>query len=396
MSDALVMSTVAAAAPVARALADRFALTAVQRDRNAGTCKAERDLLRRSGLLRLAVPARFGGWGADWPVTLSAVRTIAEADASLAQVFGFQHVLVATVELFGTPAQARRLLEPTAAGNRFWGNSLNPLDRRLGLFRTPAGGLVLRGKKSYSTGSTDADALIVSALESGDGRLVVLALPPDRPGIRIHDDWDCFGQRNTDSGGTDFDDVPVEADDILGPPGPLGSPRASLRPCIAQSVFVNVYAGIARGALKAAAEWTRTRTRPWIGSGVTDNTADPYVLERFGRLAADAAAAEAMADRAAAALQAGWAAGDDITPEFRGEVALAVAQAKIIATRAVLDVTAGIFEATGAASTAGAAGLDRFWRNARVLTLHDRIDYKFREVGDHALNGRIPVPSFYS
>ena len=34
-------------------------------------------------------------------------------------------------------------------------------------------------------------------------------------------------------------------------PGPLGSPFASLRPCIAQLVLVNVYQGLGEGALAA-------------------------------------------------------------------------------------------------------------------------------------------------
>ena len=60
------------------------------------------------------------------------------------------------------------------------------------------------------------------------------------------------------------------------------------------------------------------------------------------------------------------------------------------------DLTSRIFEVTGARSTTAALRLDRFWRNLRVHTLHDPVDYKVRELGDWALNGRYPKPSFYS
>ena len=50
----------------------------------------------------------------------------------------------------------------------------------------------------------------------------------------------------------------------------------------------------------------------------------------------------------------------------------------------------------GARATMERYRLDRFWRNVRTLTLHDPLDYKAREVGDWALNGRAPVPSHYS
>ena len=55
-----------------------------------------------------------------------------------------------------------------------------------------------------------------------------------------------------------------------------------------------------------------------------------------------------------------------------------------------------MFEVTGARATTAALRLDRFWRNLRVHTLHDPLDYKLRELGDWALNGNLPPPSFYS
>src|SRR6478736_6455313 len=86
---------------VAQNLARAFARTAAERDRRGGTPKAERDALRASGLLAAILPTELGGLGADWGTTLRAVRAIAHADGSLAHVFGFQHLLLATVLLFG-------------------------------------------------------------------------------------------------------------------------------------------------------------------------------------------------------------------------------------------------------------------------------------------------------
>ena len=51
---------------------------------------------------------------------------------------------------------------------------------------------------------------------------------------------------------------------------------------------------------------------------------------------------------------------------------------------------------TGARSTAAEFGLDRFWRNARVHTLHDPVDYQLRDLGRFFLDGRIPDPTAYS
>jgi alkylation response protein AidB-like acyl-CoA dehydrogenase len=236
---------------MARRLAHQLATTARARDLAGGTPRAERNLLRETGLLKLAIPAEWGGHGASWQTVLQTVQIMATADASLAQVYGFQHVLLATCRLFGTPDQARRLLGDTVANNWFWGNALNPLDRRLVLATTPSG-RVLRGDKSFSTGAIDSDMLIVSALDEGTGKLIVAAIPTARPGIELHDDWDNIGQRQTDSGSSHFSDVAVHDHEILGPPGPLGSTFATLRPCIPQLVFTHVFLGIAEAALGSA------------------------------------------------------------------------------------------------------------------------------------------------
>ena len=114
-----------------QALADQLAATAVERDRQGGHAAAERERIRASGLLRLSVPTQHGGAGASWSTVLAAVRTLAEADSALAHVFGFHHLQVAGVLLYGTPAQHDYFLRPTVERNLFWGNALNPLDRRV-------------------------------------------------------------------------------------------------------------------------------------------------------------------------------------------------------------------------------------------------------------------------
>ena len=88
--------TLAAPAPQsAKALAAQFARTAVERDAVGGTPLAERDALRRSGLLSLAIPKRYGGHGASWAETLDTVREFAQVDSSIAHVYGFHHLLLA-------------------------------------------------------------------------------------------------------------------------------------------------------------------------------------------------------------------------------------------------------------------------------------------------------------
>ena len=55
-----------------------------------------------------------------------------------------------------------------------------------------------------------------------------------------------------------------------------------------------------------------------------------------------------------------------------------------------------MFELTGARATSQQLGYDRFWRNVRVHTLHDPVDYKVRDLGRFSLDGAIPAPTAYS
>ena len=379
----------------AQLLAESFAETAAERDREGGTAKRERDAIRRSGLLRASVPRDYGGDGASWSEVTRLVRILSRADSSLGHLFGFHHLLVATVRLFGSRAQWEAAYRETARGDLFWGNALNPLDPGTQLSQTSTGYL-LNGKKSFCSGALDSDRLIVSANDPQSTKLLIAAIPSNRAGLRYNHDWDNMGQRQSDSGSVEFDNVALDEADFLRTPGPLGSPFASLRPCIAQLVLANVYLGIGCGALETAKGYTRTQRRAWPASGVERATEDPYVLARYGEMRLELSAARLLADAAASALDNAWRRAEDVTAEERGEVALAIAAAKVSATRASLSVSSRIFDVMGARSTAAQLRLDRFYRNARTHTLHDPVDYKIKELGDWELNGNVPVPSFYS
>jgi alkylation response protein AidB-like acyl-CoA dehydrogenase len=238
--------------------------------------------------------------------------------------------------------------------------------------------------------------LIVSAIRSADEKFMVAAIPSDRPGIRILDDWDAMGQRQTDSGTVEFCEVAAGQGEFLKTPGPLGSVKASLRSCIAQLILSNIFLGIAEGALEESRSYTLAQTRPWIASTAQSATEDPYILANYGSFFVNLQAAQALTDIAGESLQRAWESGDAITENQRGKCALDIATSKVTTTKVGLEITTRMFEVMGARAAAGPARVDRFWRNLRTHTLHDPVDYKIRELGDWALNHQFPKPSFYS
>lgn len=380
---------------VAARLAERLTATAVERDRKGGTPKIERDLVRDSGLLGLSTPRELGGLEAPWPVTLRVVRQLARVDGSVAHVFGFHHLLLTTVRLFGSTAQFRAWAAESVRKRWFWGNALNPLDKRTTLtWKNDVG--FISGDKSFCSGALDSDRLVVSALEAQTQKLLIGVVPTNRQGITLFDDWDNMGQRQTDSGSARFEDVQIERGELLIDPGPLSTPFSTLRPLLAQLVLCNVYLGIAEGALQSAREYTRSQTRAWISSGVEHATDDPYILRNYGELFSELAGASALTEAAAHSFDEAFALGEALSEEDRSQAAVAVALAKVQTTRAGLDTASRMFEVMGARATQGAARLDRYWRNLRTHTLHDPLDYKLRDLGAYALLDKPPRPSFYS
>ncbi|MDA8519360.1 acyl-CoA dehydrogenase family protein [Acidovorax sp. NCPPB 4044] len=377
------------------AVATALASTAIARDQAGGIPLHERRLLRESGLLTLSIPSALGGLGAPWSEVLGVVQHFARVDSAVAHVFGFHHLLLATAQLFGQPAQWQPWLEATVAQRWFWGNALNPLDKGTVATQAPEGHWLFDGRKSFCSGAGDSDQLLASAFDAS-GKLLIAVVPTGRAGIRVQGDWDNMGQRQTDSGSVAFEQVRIHAQELLLDPGPLSSPFAALRPLLAQMVLAHVYLGLGEGALAEARGFTLQHARAWHASGVDQAGEDPYLLGHYGDFWLALEGAGLLAQRARALFDAAWAEGMALTPEARGNVAIAVAAAKVAASRAALDVAHRLFEVTGPRATTAALRMDRFWRNLRVHTLHDPIDYKRRELGRWALHAQPPPPSFYS
>ena len=389
------MTTMDSFLRIADTLARQLSETAVERDRVGGHAAPQRELIRASGLLTLTIPAEFGGAGADWPTFYATLRRLAQADSALAHLYGFHHLQMATLSLYGTPAQQRREFEDTVTQRLFWGNALNPLDQRA-VATEAEDGWIFNGLKSFSSGSVGSDRMVVSAWHRPTQSLVIATTPTRRTGVRVRADWDAFGQKQTDSGTVEFERVAIARDEVLVGPGAQHTPRMTVRPLISQLIMTNLYLGIAIGAFDEARQYTREQARPWAGSNVARAADDPIIQHRYGELRLLIRAAEAVADDAARRLQSVLDRGDAIDAPLRGELAVAIAEAKVLAHRAALEISSQFFELAGARATSQKLGLDRFWRNARVHTLHDPVDVKLRDIGRHALDGQVPEPGSYS
>src|SRR5882757_2987125 len=395
-----VLSTPEQALGAAREVAAVLAKDAVERDRVGVEPLAEAQLLRDAGLPALLLPTSVGGAGQTWATALAVLRVIAEADGSIAQLLGYHYVNAANLVWVGGASVLDRWGTPSVASQWLWGDAVNPVDPDLEL--VPAGdGYLLRGRKNFATGVSTGDASVVSGtVRREDGTLgehLLVVVRGDDPGLHRGGDWDNLGQRLSASGSVTFHDVRITPEHVVGVLGAdHATARASLVTPAIQSVFGNLYLGIAQGALATAREYTLGTSRPWLLSDSERAAADPYVLANYGRLVSSVRAVQALADEVGAELARADAAGVSLTWEARGELAELIAALKVASTDVALHVTSTVFEVTGARATSNAVGLDRFWRNVRTHTLHDPVAYKQREVGDHFLNGTHPAFTLYT
>jgi alkylation response protein AidB-like acyl-CoA dehydrogenase len=380
---------------IADQLSAAFAQTAVERDKRGGTAKTERDLLRASGLLNVTIPADLGGWGMEWPDTMKLVRVFARVDSSIAHLFGFQHLMLASVSLYGSWPQTEELFSETVRNKWFWGNALNPLDKRTSLTSKCGVGYLINGRKSFCSGALDSDMLIVSAIRSVDEKFMVAAIPSARQGFAFSMTgmpWASGKPTAARWSSATWPRRRKSSEDTRA----AGQHQSVLRSCIAQLILSNIFLGIAEGALEESRNYTLAQTRPWITSTAKSATEDPYILANYGSFFVNLQAAQALTDIAGESLQRAWESGDAITENQRGKCALDVATSKVATNNVGLEITNRMFEVMGARAAAGPARIDRFWRNLRTHTLHDPVDYKIRELGDWALNRQLPKPSFYS
>jgi alkylation response protein AidB-like acyl-CoA dehydrogenase len=321
------------------------------------------------------------------------VREFAKVDGSLAHLYGYHHIPLTGVYHYGSQAQ-KELLKSSARENWVWGNSGN-VAARSSSGRKDGEYWILNGSRPFSSGSHIADYLLI-AFENEDGDRLSALIPTDREGLVIVGDWDGIGQRQTGSGTVRYDNLRLHESELLGGAPRTGIPPEEVPPIttitsqLAHCVLLNIFVGSAQGALEEASEYTRTTTKAFAYSGVDRAVDDPWVKSLYGDLVIRTLAATELAERASRSFDAAWSRGFDLTVEERGRNAIDAAAANVFAGDTALDVTAKIFELTGARSATRRYGFDRFWRNVRTHTLHNPAEYKKRTVGTWYLTGEYP------
>ncbi|MEV0699837.1 acyl-CoA dehydrogenase family protein [Saccharopolyspora sp. NPDC050389] len=161
----------------------------------------------------------------------------------------------------------------------------------------------------------------------------------------------------------------------------------SVHTALAQLVLLAALVGVARSAARDATEFVQQRRRSYNHASAPLPKDDPLVQQVVGKIHSAAFAAQAMLEAAVGSVrraQQGSRA-DVIAAEVD------VSKAQVGIADLVLRAVAEVFDVGGSSVVSQEKLLDRHWRNARTLTVHNPLVYKARAVGDHAINDSLPV-----
>ena len=249
---------------------------------------------------------------------------------------------------------------------------------------------VVNGQKFYATGTIFADWVDLFAYDETTGQNVIAAISRHASGVEILDDWDGFGQRTTGSGSLYLTNVVVEKDHIL----PFEQ-RFKYQTAFYQVFHLATLTGIAQSAVATFIHEVQKRERIFSHGNADLVRNDSQILQVIGKASAQAYASESITQKTAQALQKAYLShfteSEIKQLQANNHAELESAQGQVVISDLVLALTSNLFNTLGASASTTSKQLDRFWRNARVVSSHNPLIYKEKVIGDWEVN-REPLP----
>ncbi len=165
---------------------------ALELDREKKFDRALRDQLAQAGVLGLGIPASEGGTGGSTVDQVVALEVLGRHATSMAVYCVVSFLVTRMLRSYGSPEQKETWLKPLLQGSRQGAFCLTEEAGGtdiLGNTRTTArkqeGGWLLQGEKTWVSGATDSDLLLVVArtAEQRTRGLTVFAVPAATPGV---------------------------------------------------------------------------------------------------------------------------------------------------------------------------------------------------------------------
>ena len=372
---------------IAAQLSQKFKQNAISRDAERLLPIEEIELLSQSGLWAITVPRLYGGADVSSYTLAKIVALLSGVDGSIGQIPQNHFYALEVLRNTGTESQQQRLYAEVLAGARF-GNALAEFKSKTSAqkytqIRFDGLNYVVNGEKFYCTGSLFAHRIPTLVRDAEDKEYLAF-IPADANGLLRVDDWTGFGQKTTGSGTVKFNQVQVQAEDLI--PFDVAFTQPTLVGPFAQIIHAAIETGIARAAFEETLERVK-KARAWIDSNVDHADQDPLTLYELGRIAADVRASEVLLKQAAQSIDAAKPQPNETNI---AKASIDVAKVRAHSTETALKASSKLIELAGSRGSQRSDGLDRHWRNARVHSLHDPARWKYYFIGHYVLNHVLP------
>lgn len=351
---------------------------------------AEIEQFSQKGLGGLRIPKQYGGAYVSNKTLARVFRILNKADSSVGQIPQNQISLLYLIDLMGTEAQKQFIFQQILDGKRLANGGPERHTKDSKTLNTSLsienGHYYLQGEKFYSTGSSFAHWLAIKAIHP-EGHVVLVLVDREAQGVEVINDWDGFGQRTTSSGSVRLNHV--EIDPFLIFDERILTAAPTYRGAYSQLLQAAIDVGIAEAAFEDTLA-TVKKARPIVDAQVEKASFEHYTLQEIGKLQIQLEAAILLLDEAAEYLDE-LDQLDAVTDEQAARASILVAEAKIYANDAALNISEKLLELGGSRSSLSQFNLDQHWRNARVHTLHDPVRWKLHALGDYYLNHKLPA-----
>lgn len=377
-----------------RPIFEQIAQGTVAREQQRSLPYEQINSLKQAGLGALRVPVKLGGDGVSLPQLFQLLTELAKADSNIVQAlrghFAFVEDRLNAHKFSSQELWFKRFSQGELVGNAWTEVGQVKIGDVITRVTQKNGQSVVNGQKFYATGTIFADWVDLFAYDETTGQNVIAAISRHASGVEILDDWDGFGQRTTGSGSLYLTNVVVEKDHIL----PFEQ-RFKYQTAFYQVFHLATLTGIAQSAVATFIHEVQKRERIFSHGNADLVRNDSQILQVIGKASAQAYASESITQKTAQALQKAYLShfteSEIKQLQANNHAELESAQGQVVISDLVLALTSNLFNTLGASASTTSKQLDRFWRNARVVSSHNPLIYKEKVIGDWEVN-REPLP----
>ncbi|MER5985965.1 acyl-CoA dehydrogenase family protein [Streptomyces sp. NPDC001787] len=327
------------------------------------------DALRGSGLLRLPVPAEYGGLGGSWRDVNAAITSLSRVDASMGIILFLHHAAVSRIIGWGSEEQKKRCLTAVTRDGQIFASSWSEpgagaAKQHIATTATARadGGWELSGAKTFTTGAGVADLYLILARTGDSGPATgsygqtnqgIFVVEAAGAGFGVDGVLDLAGMRRSATGLIRLDAYTAGSGDMLALS--TDTPTVIGHPHVLGLTLGAVALGVAETAHDLALEAARRRS-------LVDSPLYRHLLFELGsRLAAVRGVVDAAT-----------------RPD--GDRTVPALTAKVFASETAEAICRGAQEIAGSAAFSRAHPLNRLAQDARAVTLMGPPNYLCREL----------------